>query len=168
MSKPYAVRRRYSKQAKPHRKSELTTILEKEEKRRQWEERRAEKVMAEEVLAPQAIALFLDEMDTITGDLDMLFSLWYESFEGYSIYSSEQGMCALHGTGQRGCLRMAGKYVRFPDAEQAKRAVLYFQARGWKPHQIMDRGMAEGAYVCLNEQEEPSLSVYMPAEQVSV
>lgn len=63
---------------------------------------------------------------------------------------------------------MAGKYVRFPDAEQAKRAVLYFQARGWKPHQIMDRGMAEGAYVCLNEQEEPSLSVYMPAEQVSV
>jgi hypothetical protein len=98
----------------------------------------------------------------------MLFSLWYESFEGYSIYSSEQGMCALHGTGQRGCLRMAGKYVRFPDAEQAKRAVLYFQARRWKPHQIMDRGMAEGAYVCLNEQEEPSLSVYLPAEQVSV
>jgi hypothetical protein len=167
MSKPYVLRRCRSKRAKPHQKSELATILEKEEKRRQWEERRAEKVMVEEFLAPHAIALFLDEIDTVTGDLDTLFSLWYESFAGYSIYSSEQGTCVLHGTGQRGCLRIAGKYVRFPDAEQAKRAVLYFQARGWKPHQIMDRGMAEGAYVCLNEQGERPVPGRIP-EGVSV
>ncbi len=63
---------------------------------------------------------------------------------------------------------MAGKYVRFPDVEQAKRAVLYFQARGWKPHQIMDRGMAEGAYLCLNGREEPSVSVHTSAEHVLV
>ncbi|HYU73093.1 MAG TPA: hypothetical protein VEL31_10475 [Ktedonobacteraceae bacterium] len=49
---------------------------------------------------------------------------------------------------------MKGKYVRFPNVEWAKRAVLYFQARGWKPSQIMDRGMEEGTYVCLNEQRE--------------
>jgi len=47
---------------------------------------------------------------------------------------------------------MQGKYVRFPNVEQAKQAVLYLQARGWKPSQIMDRGMEEEAYVCLNEQ----------------
>jgi hypothetical protein len=158
MSKPYVVKRRRSKWAKVHWKSELATILSKEEKRSQWEERRAEKFMVEEALGPQAISLFLDETDTITGDLETLFSLWYEPFEGYTIYSTEWGMCALHGTGQRGCLRMAGKYVRFPDVEQAKRVALYFQARGWKPHQIMDRGMVEGAYVCLNGQGDTSPS----------
>ncbi len=61
-------------------------------------------------------------------------------------------MCVLHGAVERGCLRMQGKYVRFPNVEQAKQAVLYLQARGWKPSQIMDRGMEEEAYVCLNEQ----------------
>ncbi len=75
MSKPYVVKRRYSKRTKAHQKSELATILSKEEKRRQWEERQAEKFMMEEVLGPQAISLFLDEIDTITGDLDTLFSL---------------------------------------------------------------------------------------------
>jgi hypothetical protein len=165
MSKPYVLKRHRSKPARVHWKSELATILSKEEKRRQWEERRAEEFMVEEVLGPQAIALFLDETDTVTGDLETLFSLWYEHFEGYTIYSTGQGMCTLHGTGQRGCLRMAGKYVRFPDAEQAKRAVLYFQVRGWMPHQIMDRGMVEGAYVCLNGWEKTATSVYVSAER---
>jgi len=154
MYKPYVVKRCRSRRAKQHRKSELTRILIKEEKRSQWEQRRAEAFMVEEVLQPRAISLYLDETDTITGEPEVLYSLSYERFEGYTIYNTMQGMCVLHGAGERGCLRMKGKYVRFPDVEQAKRAVLYFQARGWKPSQIMDRGMEEGAYVCLNEQEQ--------------
>jgi|GEM_PF-4703574 hypothetical protein len=168
MCKPYVlVKRSPSKRAKKRQNSELTTILLKEEKRCQWEQRRAERFMVEEVLEPPTISFYLDETDTITGDEETLFSLSYESFEGYTLYQNERGMCALHGAGQRGCLRIQGKYVRFPDVEQARWAVLYFQARGWKPHQIMDRGMAEGAYVCLNKHGERPVSGRMP-EGVSV
>lgn len=155
MYKPYAVVKRCHPRRKKKYVSRSVTalVLAKDNRRIQWQQSRTELRLAEEALAPGPIALLLCEIDIVTEDEDTLFSLTHETYEGYTIYCSWQGTCALHGAGQRGCLRIQGKYVSFPDVEQAKRAVRYFQARGWKPHQIMDRGMEEGAYVCLNVHE---------------
>src|SRR6266702_4508329 len=57
MYKPYVVKRCRSRRTMQHRKSELARILTKEEKRSQWEQRRAETLMVEEVLQPRAISL---------------------------------------------------------------------------------------------------------------
>jgi hypothetical protein len=154
MCKPYVLVKR--PQPKRTKKQHLhcsveARVLAKDNKRVQWEQRCTERRLAEEALSSAGpIALFLHETDVVAADADAVFSLFYESYEGYTLYSTQQGRCAVHGA--RGCLRLGGKYVSFPDEEQARRAVLYFQERGWKPHQIMERGMAEGAYVCLNEQ----------------
>ncbi len=153
MCKPYVLIKRPQPKRKkqPVYRSVEARVLAKDNKRVQREQRCTERRLAEEALSSAGpIALFLHETDVVAGDADAVFSLVYESHEGYTLYSTQQGRCAVHGA--RGCLRLGGKYVSFPDEEQARRAVLYFQERGWKPHQIMERGMAEGAYVCLSEQ----------------
>lgn len=153
MCKPYVLVKRPQPKRKKQQvyRSVEARMLAKDNKRVQWEQRCTERRLAEEALSSTGpIALFLYGTDVVAGDADAVFSLMYESYEGYTLYSTQQGRCAVHGA--QGCLRLGGKYVSFPDEEQARRAVLYFQERGWKPHQIMDRGMAEGASVCLNEQ----------------
>jgi hypothetical protein len=164
MCKPYVLVKRPRPKRKKKKQGYCSVkerVLAKDNKRVHWEQRCTERRLAEEALSSAGpIALFLHETDVVAADEDALFSLLYECYEGYSIYWTQQGRCVLHGA--QGCLRLCGKYVSFPNVEQARRAVLYFQQRGWKPHQIMERGMAERTYVCLNEQEKSPVSERIP------
>jgi len=47
--------------------------------------------------------LTLHDTDPITGNYDQLFTLFYECYRGYTIYSTEQGACCIHGPGRGGC-----------------------------------------------------------------
>jgi hypothetical protein len=55
--------------------------------------------------------LTLHEVDPITDNEDLLFSLFYEFYRGYTIYSTPRGRCCIHG--QHGCLKLLGKFVCF-------------------------------------------------------
>ena len=106
--------------------------------------------------AREAARLSLHTHDPITGNQERLSSLFYEYYRGYTIYSNERGRCSIHG--KDGCLRIAGKYVAFPNIEQAKRMIKYFRAEGYSSQESMDRSVSEGAYRCLNRgksSEEP-------------
>ncbi len=96
------------------------------------------------------VRLTLHSSDPITGCEDVLYTLSYEVYRGYTIYSTEQGRCCLHG--KEGCLRIRGKYVCFPDIEQAKTMIKHFQADGRTAHERMDRYVPEDEYYCLNKQ----------------
>ncbi len=50
----------------------------------------------------------------------------------------------MHGAGQQGCLRLGGKYVSFPDIEQAKHMIKYFRAQGIHSWESMERSLPEG------------------------
>jgi hypothetical protein len=92
--------------------------------------------------------LSLYARDPITGNEDLLSNLFYEYYRGYTIYSTEQGRCCIHG--KDGCLRIQGKYAAFPDVEQAKLMIQYFQAEGRTPSESMNRYIPEQEYLCLN------------------
>src|SRR5260370_39494428 len=81
--------------------------------------------------------LTLHTHDPITGQEDVLSSLFYECYRGYTIYSTKQGTCCIHG--KEGCLRIQGKYACFPDVEQAKNLIKHFQADGRTPQECMNR-----------------------------
>src|SRR5215468_4897668 len=90
-------------------------------KRKPKRERRLTKKRQERLTVAQSVALprlTLHYTDPITGNEDTLSSLFYEYYRGYTIYSTEQERCCIHGKG--GCLRIQGKYACFPDIEQAK------------------------------------------------
>ena len=93
--------------------------------------------------------LTLHDTDPITDNEDTLYTLFYEYYRGYTIYSNTQGVCCIHG--QQGCFRLQGQFVSFPDVEDAKNAIKSFREQGWQAQQSMDRTMGKGAYVCLNE-----------------
>src|SRR5712691_3647517 len=57
--------------------------------------------------------LTLHDTDPITGNENTLYTLFYEFYRGYTIYSTEQGRCCMHG--KQGCIRLLGKFVCFPD-----------------------------------------------------
>ena len=97
---------------------------------------------------PAKVRLTLHTFDPITGCEDMLYTLFYEVYRGYTIYSTEQGRCCLHG--RDGCLRIQGKYACFPDIEQAKNLIKHFQADGRTAQERMERYVPEDEYVCLN------------------
>jgi hypothetical protein len=96
----------------------------------------------------QAASLSLHEQDPITGNEDALYTLFYEYYRGYTIYSTEQGHCCIHG--RDGCLRIQGKYACFPDVEEAKRLIKHFQADGRTALESMNRYVPREAYRCLN------------------
>lgn len=105
------------------------------------------------VIAPKLVEvahLSLHEIDLITGNEENLYTLFYEVYRGYTIYSTEQGNCCIHG--KDGCLRIGGQYVCFPDVEQAKNLIKHFQADGRTSQEGMDRYVPEDAYSCLNRQ----------------
>src|SRR5712692_5281198 len=77
-----------------------------------------------EVQPVELVRLTLHEVDPVTGDEDTVYSLFYEFYRGYTIYSTEQGRCVLHGK-RGGCLRIQGKYACFPDIEETKKMVKY-------------------------------------------
>jgi hypothetical protein len=84
----------------------------------------------------------------------MVYTLSYEVYRGYTIYSNEQGYYCLHGAGSRGCLQLNGKYVSFPSLQDAQNMVRYFRANGWSARQHMNRRISEQAYLCLNAQDQ--------------
>ena len=93
------------------------------------------------------------DVDTITGNDDTLYTLFYEYYRGYTIYSAEQGICCIHGR-QGGCLRIEGKYACFPDIEQAKTMIKHFQADGRTSQESMKRYVPEDEYLCLNRDRQ--------------
>lgn len=97
----------------------------------------------------EAARLTLYETDLITGREDVLFTLSYEHYRGYTIYSTESGTCCIHGR-NGGCLRIERKYACFPDSEQAKRLIEHFRADGRTAQESMSRYVSQDAYRCLN------------------
>lgn len=93
--------------------------------------------------------LTLHDSDPVTGKEDTLYTLFYEDYRGYTIYSTEQGRCSIHG--KAGCLRIGGKYAAFPTIEQAKNLIKHFQADGRTAQESMNRYVPEKEYLCLNK-----------------
>jgi hypothetical protein len=93
--------------------------------------------------------LTLHDSDLVTGNEDALYTLFYEDYRGYTIYSTEQGRCSIHG--KAGCLRIQGRYAAFPTVEQAKNLIKHFQADGRTAQESMDRYVPEDEYLCLNK-----------------
>ncbi len=88
--------------------------------------------------------LTLHAIDPMTGNEDLLSTLFYEYYRGYTIYSTSQGTCYLYGSGKQGCLRLHGKFVSFPDVEAAKEIIKYFQAHNLHSWESMDRTVPRG------------------------
>jgi len=120
-------------------------------KRKPKRERKSTRSTQERLTVVQPVKLprlSLHYIDLITGNEDALYSLFYEYYRGYTIYSTEQGRCCIHG--KDGCFRIQGRYACFPDVEQAKQMIKYFQAEGHTSQESMNRSVPEDAYICLN------------------
>jgi hypothetical protein len=92
-----------------------------------------------------------DSDPPITGNEDTLYTLSYECYRGYTIYRAERGRCCIHG--KQGCLRLRGKFVCFPDIEDAKNLIKRFRADGYTSYDSVERYLPEWEYVCLNWRE---------------
>ena len=95
--------------------------------------------------------LTLHESDPITGNEDSLYTLFYEWYRGYTIYSTEQGRCCIHS--QQGCLRVRGRFACFPDVEEAKKLIKWLRAAGYTASDPVEREVPASAYMCLNRHE---------------
>ncbi len=51
----------------------------------------------------------------------------------------------MHGSRGQGCLRLWGKYVSFPDIEDAKHLIKYFRAQGIRSWESMNRVLPDGS-----------------------
>ena len=111
--------------------------------------------------------LTLHESDPITGNEDMLSSLFYEFYRGYTIYSTPQGRCCIHG--QQGCLKLLGKFVCFYAIEEAKTFIQWVRREGYTSADSVERSLPAEAYVWLNwrksSHRQPILS--RPMQHVS-
>lgn len=96
--------------------------------------------------------LTLHEADPITGNEDTLYTLFYECYRGYTIYSTQEGRCCIHG--KQGCLRLRGKFVCFPAIEDAKTLIKRFRAEEYTSYDPVERYLPEWEYVCLNRHEQ--------------
>ena len=106
--------------------------------------------------------LTLHDSDPITGNEDTLYTLFYEFYRGYTIYSTEQGRCCIHG--QQGCLRLRGKFIYFPNVEEAKTFIKRLRAEGYTSSDPVERNVSASAYVCLNR-HEPQMDFPISASQ---
>ena len=125
-------------------------------------EPRASSTVAQPAQSIERTRLTLHDSDPITGNEDTLYTLFYECYRGYTIYSTEQGRCCIHG--KHGCLRLRGKFVCFPDVEEAKTLIKRFRAKGYTSYDSVERYLPEWEFVCLNRHEQqraPMLSSFM-------
>lgn len=99
--------------------------------------------------------LTLHEADPITGNEDTLYTLFYEFYRGYTIYSTAQGRCCIHG--KQGCVRLRGQFVCFPDIEEAKTLIKWFRSDGDTSYDCVERYLPEWEYVCLNRHEQQGM-----------
>lgn len=116
-----------------------------------WTRRHVSRRPVEQEQQPAAVArLLLYHTDPITGRYDQLFSLFYECYRGYTIYSTQTGACCIHGAGSGGCLQIDGKYAVFPDIEEAKSLMKWFLAENQTAQEQMNRSIPHEVYICLN------------------
>jgi hypothetical protein len=90
------------------------------------------------------VRLSLHETDPITGDEKALYTLINDCYQGYTIYSTKQGRCCIHGAGRQGCLRIQGKFASFPGVEDDKNMIKYFRANKYTSADSMERSIPEG------------------------
>ena len=110
--------------------------------------------------------LTLHEADPITGNEDLLSSLFYEFYRGYTIYSTPRGRCCIHG--QQGCLKLLGRFVCFYTIEDAKAFIQWLRREGYTSADLVERSLPPGAYVWLNCWKPPRQRRSMhPAQPVS-
>ena len=110
--------------------------------------------------------LTLHERDPITGNEDTLYSLSYEYYRGYTIYSTPQGRCCIHG--RSGCLKLWGRFVCLPDIEEAKTLIKRLRAEGYSCADSVEWYLSAGEFVWLNRwesQQRPTIS--RPMQRVS-
>jgi hypothetical protein len=103
--------------------------------------------------------LTLHEADPITGNEDLLSSLFYEFYRGYTIYSTPRGRCCIHG--QQGCLKLLGKFVCFYTIEDAKSFIGHLRQAGYTSADRVERSLPPESYVWLNwrkGERRPTLS----------
>lgn len=114
----------------------------------------------------ERVRLTLHEADPITGNEDTLYTLFYEEYRGYTIYSTPRGRCCIHG--KQGCIKLLGKFVCFYDIEEAKTLIKRFRREGYTSSDSVERYLPPEEYVCLNWrklQRKPLLS--RPVQRVS-
>jgi hypothetical protein len=99
-------------------------------------------------LGLQPARLTLYEADPITGNEDLLSSLFYEIYRGYTIYSTVRGRCCIHG--QQGCLKLLGRFVCFYTIEDAKSFIQWLRREGYTSADRVERSLPPEAYVWLN------------------
>jgi len=110
--------------------------------------------------------LTLHEADPITGNEDTLSTLFYEFYRGYTIYSTLEGRCCLHG--KQGCIKLRGKFVCFPDVEEAKTLIKRFRKEGYTSSDSVERYLPEWEFACLNWREQQrTLTLSRPMQRVS-
>lgn len=99
-------------------------------------------------LGLQQARLTLHEGDPITGNQDILSSLFYEYHRGYTIYSTPRDRCCIHG--QQGCLKLLGKFVCFYTIDEAKTFIQWLRREGYTSADSVERSLPPEAYVWLN------------------
>ena len=139
-----------TKRGNPHR-------LPKHRKRGQYapspiRQQRVSSTVAQPVELIELARLTLHEADPITGNEDTLYTLFYECYRGYTIYSTQEGRCCIHG--KQGCLRLRGKFVCFTAIEDAKNLIKRFRAEEYTSYDPVERYLPEWEYVCLNRHEQ--------------
>ena len=96
----------------------------------------------------ERVRLTLHDSDPITGNEDILSTLFYEEYRGYTIYSTPRGRCCIHG--KQGCIKLRGKFVCFYDMEEARALIKRFRAEGYTSFDSVERYVPQEEYVCLN------------------
>ncbi len=96
--------------------------------------------------------LTLHDTDPITGNENTLYTLFYEFYRGYTIYSTPEGRCCIHA--KQGCLRLRGQFICFLDIEDAKTLIKRFRANGYTSYDSVERYLPEWEFVCLNSSKQ--------------
>ena len=110
--------------------------------------------------------LTLHDSDPITGNEDTFSTLFYEEYRGYTIYSTPEGRCCIHG--KHGCIKLRGRFVCFPDIEEAKTLIKRFRKEGYTSSDSVERYVPQEEYVCLNWRKlQRTLPLSRPRQRVS-
>ena len=129
-------------------------------------EQRAPSTVAQPVESVERARLTLHDSDPITANKETLYTLFYEYYRGYTIYSTLDGRCCIHG--KQGCLRLRGKFACFPDIEDAKTLIKLFRREGYTSYDSIERYLPEWEFVCLNWREQQRTSTLSrPMQRVS-
>ncbi len=126
----------------------------------------ASSTVAQPIEPIERARLTLHHADPITGNEDTLYTLFYEEYRGYTIYSTPEGRCCIHG--KHGCIKLRSKFVCFPDFEDAKTLIKRFRAEGYTSSDSVERYLPQWEYVCLNRREHQRMPMLSrPMQRVS-